>query len=91
MGAHAAREQRIAVRVRGRDASAANRAAGAADVLDDQRLPENFPHLFGNDARHDVARAAGGERHHHRGGSRGITLRARVEWRGKQTKGCDAD
>ncbi len=91
MGARAAREQGITIRVRGRDARAADRASSAANVLDDEGLPHNFPHLLGDDASHDVAWAAGRERHDHRDGSRGITLRARAEWRGKQTKGCDAD
>jgi len=55
--------------MRRRHASAADRAAAAADVLDDQGLPKSLSHLLGDDARHDVARTAGGERHHHSDGS----------------------
>src|SRR5262245_14509588 len=65
MRSHAAGKQCVSVRMRRRHASAADRAAAAADVLDDQGLPKNVSHLLGNDARHHVAWAAGGERHHY--------------------------
>ena len=51
------------------------RAAGAADVLDHQRLAERLAHLLGDDARDHVARAAGRERHDHGDGAVGIVLR----------------
>ena len=85
MRAHAAREQGVAVRVRGGHPRAADRAARAANILDDHGLSEDFSHLLGHDARHDVTGAAGGERHDHCDGPRRIALRARTEWYGKQT------
>jgi hypothetical protein len=60
-------------------------------MLDDHGLPEDFPHLLGHNARHDIARTAGGEGHHHRDGSQRIALRLRVKWRRKQTQDRDAD
>jgi hypothetical protein len=51
--------------MRRRHASAADRAAAAAAVLDDQGLPKNVSHLLGDHARHHVAWTAGGERHHY--------------------------
>src|SRR5262249_5343710 len=65
MRSHAAGKQCVSVRMRRRHTSAADRAAAAADVLDDQGLPKNVSHLLGDDARHDVAWTAGGERHHY--------------------------
>ena len=83
MRAHASCEQRVAVRLRGRHARAADRTAGTADILDDHGLLEDFPHLLGDDARHDIARATSGKGHHNRDGSRRIALRVRAKWRGK--------
>jgi hypothetical protein len=91
MGTHAAREQGVAVRVRGCHAGAADRTTSPADVLDHHRLPEDFPHLLRHDARHNIARTASGERHHYCDGSRWIALRVRVVEYGKQTQGRDAD
>ena len=65
MRSHAAGEQRVAIGRRCGDARASERAARAADVLDDQLLAERCSHLLGHDARDHVARASGGERHHH--------------------------
>ena len=56
----------VAVRRRARDAADRDAAAGAADVLDDDRLAEDRPHLLGHDARDDIGRAARRERHHQR-------------------------
>ena len=91
VGAHAAREQGVAVRRRGRHARAPDRAAGAADILDDHGLAEDFPHLLGHDARDDVARPAGRKRHHHRDGPRWVTLRVHAKRRGKDSGHRDAD
>ena len=66
---HTAGEQRIAVGLRRCYARAADSTAGAANVLDHHGLAEDLPHLVGDDARHDVARAPGGEGHHHRDGA----------------------
>src|SRR5262249_17978644 len=43
-----------------------NRAAGAADILDNERLPQRLGHLVGDDARNHIARASRRERHDHR-------------------------
>src|SRR5215204_1373089 len=74
MRPHTAGEQRVSVGMRRRHARATDRAAAAADVLDDQRLPENLSHLVGDHARHHVARTASGERHHHSDRSDGIAI-----------------
>ena len=58
MRAHAGGEQRIAVGRRRGDARGAERAASAADILDDDRLIELAAHAVGDDARHNVARSA---------------------------------
>ena len=76
MRAHRRGKQRIAVGCGSRDARAADRATGAADVLDDDGLAQDLRHLVGDDARHDVAGAAGRERHDHRDRPGGIVLRA---------------
>jgi hypothetical protein len=73
--AHAACEQGIAVRRRRCDARAADRAAGAADILDHHLLAERFRHAFRDDARDHVARSAGREGHHDRDRPGGVGLR----------------
>ena len=69
----------VAVRLGARDAADRDAAAGAADVLDDDRLAEDRTHLLGHDARGNVGRAARRERHHQRDLLRrkGLRLRAR--------------
>jgi hypothetical protein len=64
--------QRVAIRRRLDHLHRADRAAGASLVLDDHGLPERRTHLLGDDACHDVRRAAWCERHHqpHRLGRR---------------------
>ncbi len=62
MRAHAAGQQRIAIGIGRGDATAAERAAGAADILDHHRLPKMLCHAVGDDARDDIARTASGER-----------------------------
>jgi hypothetical protein len=53
-----------------REPADADRAAGAADILDDHRLAERRAHLVGQDARGDVGRSAWRERHDQRDRSR---------------------
>jgi hypothetical protein len=72
MRAHRGGEQRVAVRRRGGDARRADRAARAADILDHHGLAEHLAHVLGDDARDDVARAAGREGGHHRDRARRI-------------------
>ena len=54
-----AEKERIAVRRRMRDQLAGDIAAGTRTVIDDDRLSEQAGELIGDDARQDVARAAG--------------------------------
>ncbi len=49
-------------------------AAGPHHVLDDDLLAERARHVLGDDARRDVGRTAGGERHDHRDRSRRKSL-----------------
>ena len=72
-------EQRIAVRLGVGDAAGAQRAAGAADILDDDLLAEILRHGFRDEARDRVGRAAGRKRHHNGDGAFRIGLRARGE------------
>ena len=67
----------VAVGRSARDAPDRDAAAGAADVLDDDRLAEDRPHLLGHDAGRDVGRAARRERHHQRDLAGRIGLRLR--------------
>ncbi len=53
----------VAVRLRLGDRAHADGVAGAWAVFHNDRLPELGGELIGDDARHDVARAAGGQRH----------------------------
>jgi hypothetical protein len=91
VGTHAACKQGVTIRTRGRHARAPDRAAGAADIFDDHGLAKDFSHLLGHDARDDVARPAGGKRHHHRDGPRWIALRVHAERRGKEGGRRNAD
>ena len=52
--------------------------------------PSVRAHLFGDDARHHVARAAGGERHDHGHGAGGVVLRVRRQGAREQSDGEDA-
>ena len=58
MRAHGRRKQGVAVGCGGRHARAADRAAGAADIFDNEGLPEDPGHLVGDDARNHIARAS---------------------------------
>ena len=62
---------RVAVGRGAREAADADRAAGAADILDNHRLAERSAHLVGHDARGDVGRSARRERHDQRDRARG--------------------
>ena len=63
LDADVVQQQRVAVGRGARDLGGAERAAGAADVLDDHRLAaERLAHRLGEVARDLVGRAAGGER-----------------------------
>ena len=67
-------QQRVAVGLGLGDAAGAERAAGAADILDDDLLAEVLAHRFGDEAGHRIGRAAGRERHDHGDGAVGIGL-----------------
>ena len=75
VGLHVADADRVSVGRRLRNTADADAAAGAGDVLDDQRLAEAHLHPFGQDARERVGRPAGRIRHHERDRARRIDLR----------------
>ena len=56
-------QQRVAVGVGLGDPAGAERAAGAADILDDHLLAQRPRHRLGDQTGHGVGRAAGGEGH----------------------------
>jgi len=91
MRAHAAGKQRIAVGLRLRHTGAADRTAGAADILDHHGLPENFCHLVRHDARDDVTRTARGKRHDHGDRARRINLCLRDRRDGEKNRRCDTE
>ena len=80
----------VAVGSRARDAADGDAAAGAADILDDERLTEQRLHLFGDDAGGHVGRTAGRERHDQRDLPRRIGLRPcrPDERRERDNSGC---
>jgi hypothetical protein len=80
----------VAIGCRARDAADGDAAAGAADILDDERLTEQRLHPFGDDAGGHVGRAAGWERHHQRDLPRRIGLRRRraQKRRERDNSGC---
>ena len=57
---------RVAIRRGPGDARHADRAAGAADILDEHGLAERPAHRFGDETRHRIGRAAGRRRHDER-------------------------
>ena len=61
----------VAVGRRAREPADADRAAGAADILDNHRLAERRAHFVGHDPRGDVGRSARRERHDQRDRTRG--------------------
>src|SRR5262245_20979347 len=77
---HAPSQQRIAIRLCGGDACASQRAAGAADVLNDHLLAKRPAHMLCHDTRDDVTWAAGREWDNHHNRSNWIDLRLRKEW-----------
>ncbi len=70
-------QQRVAVGRGLRDRAGRDRAAGAAAVVDDDLLAEDFAHLVGDAARRGAGAAAGRERNHQGDRPRGIALRGR--------------
>src|SRR4029453_12051627 len=70
---------------------ASDRTTPSADILDDQGMFENCPHILGHDARHYIARTSSGKRHHD--GDR--SCRIIVHWprrrRDTNADGCDAE
>ena len=68
-------QQRVAVGRRLRDRIGADDRAGAGPVLDDEGLLELFGEMLRDDARVDVGRTAGAERHDHAHLPRRIVLR----------------
>jgi hypothetical protein len=76
MRAHGRREQGVAVRGGGGRPRAADGAARAADILDNDGLPENLGHLVGDDPRDHIAGAARGEGDDHGDRPGRIVLRA---------------
>ena len=69
-------EERVAVGRRLRRELGADRAAGAAAVVDDDLLAEALAHLRRDAARDDVDRAAGRERHDETDGFAGVVGRS---------------
>src|SRR6516164_4598483 len=68
-------QHRVAVGRGAGGAGGADRAAGAADVLDDDLLAERFRHAVLHDARDRIGRAAGRKRRHQRNRMARIGLR----------------
>jgi len=64
--ADAAEHHGVTVGLGLRDTLRSGHAAGAADVFDHDRLPEQFTHALRHDAADRVLRSAGGERNNHR-------------------------
>jgi len=65
----------VAVGRGARDPADADRAAGAGDVLHNDRLTEEAAHALGHDTPNRIGRAAGRERHDHHHRTRRIGLR----------------
>ena len=84
VGAGIADQQGVAVGRGLGDALAADGAGGGADIVDDDRLSEQFAHLQRLDARAHVDAAAGRERNHERDRPRRPVLRRRGCGKGGQ-------
>jgi hypothetical protein len=63
--AHMGEAQRVSIGSGARDLGDADRAAGAADILNDHLLAQRLAHALAEDARQGVGGAAGRERHDH--------------------------
>src|SRR5256886_16339520 len=72
-----AEAEHVAIGCRAHHTADRQRAARAAQILDDDRLAEHRSHRFGNDARERIDRAARRQRHHNGDGPRWIRLRLR--------------
>ncbi len=77
MGADRAKHEDVTVRRGLRDPQRSAHAAAAGDVVDDHGPADGLAEILREDASEHVDRAAGRERHHHRGWSAGPVLRAR--------------
>jgi hypothetical protein len=73
--AHVGEQQRVAVGRRLGRLVDADRATGAADILDDELLTERLAHALAQHAGQSIGRPAGGERDDHRDGLGRIGLR----------------
>ncbi len=69
-------KQRIPIRRRSSHSCRSDRAAGSADVFDDDLLLERLGHRLREQASDGIGRTAGGERHDNRNYLVGIFLRA---------------
>jgi hypothetical protein len=78
------RQQRVAVGIGFRRNLGADIAAGAGAVLDNHRLPPFARQPIGDDARHDVGGAAGGEGDHDFHRARRKILRLRRDGHGAE-------
>ncbi len=67
----------VAIRRHFRGGARRNRAAGAAAIVDDDRLAQHLAHLVGDITQRDAGAAARRERDHERDRSLGIGLRCR--------------
>ena len=77
MSAHVAGLQSVTVWSGLRRAGRRGGAAGANDVLDDDRLTERLLHMAGDDTRDDVRRSACRKWHNHRDVAGWVILRVR--------------
>ena len=80
-------QQGVAVGVGFGDAGGAERAAGAADILDDDLLTQVFGHRLGDQTPDRVGRAAGGERDDHGDRALGIIGLGHGGGAGEQNRG----
>ena len=77
MGTNGAEQEAVAIRGCFRHARRAEHAAGTADILHDNGLPEDLAHALRHGAAEHVGRSAGGEGDNQRDGPAGISLRHR--------------
>ena len=81
--AHVGEQQRVAVRRGLGGLVDTDRAAGAADIFDDELVAERLAHALPQHAGQRIGRAARGERHDHGDGLAGIGLRHGAGWQGE--------
>ena len=83
--AHRVEQEHVAVRRRARDRGGSDIAGCARTILDDDRLPERLPQVLADDARENVRRSAGSERHNE--GDRSLRIALRQSTLDRQ-RGC---